>query len=565
MSLFSTIQLANNALSASQIGLQVVGQNIANANTPGYIREEVILSPAPTQRDGNLLLGLGVQVKAVVQKIDLFLEDRLRGSTSERVSAETQENAYLELEGLIGELSDTDLSTSLNNFFNSVTEVLNQPESVSVRNLAVLQAETLSSDINRLAGRVRDLFTDLNKRIISVADDINSLTAEIATLNIRIAEVEGGTIGGSDAVGLRDQRLVALSRLAELIDVRVEEQTSGGVAIFSGGEFLVFEGRRRAVDVEETSERGLSVAEIQLAETQSPLTLRGGEAGGLTVARDQVLGTFLDNLDAFAGTLAFEFNKAFVSGQGLSGYEQLVSEFAVDDADQELDAAGLPFTPVNGAFDLLVHNTRTGLTQTTQIRVDLNGLDEDTTLNDIVTAIDAIDGVSASVNSQNRLQISSDAADTEFAFGGDTSGLLAALGVNTLFSGSSALDLGVSQALRDDPGKFAASRGGIGEDTENAVLLASFIDQPLETANGSSLAVLYDRLVSEVTQGSTVAGGLADGFRIFESTLLGQKLAISGVSLDEEAVQMLTFQRAYQASARLIATLSDLLDILVNL
>src|SRR5574340_527133 len=134
MSLFGSIRLAANTLRANDIALQVVGQNIANANTPGYIREEVILEPGPTQRMGNLLLGLGVDVAAVVQKIDLFLEERLRGSVSDRVDAETLQNAYLELEGIVGELSDTDLSTSLNLFFSSISEILNQPESVSVRN-----------------------------------------------------------------------------------------------------------------------------------------------------------------------------------------------------------------------------------------------------------------------------------------------------------------------------------------------------------------------------------------------------------------------------------------------
>src|SRR5688572_15936420 len=163
MSLFGSIQLAKNALRAQQIGLQVVGQNIANANTPGYIREEVIFSPAPTQRVGGLLLGLGVDVTAVVQKVDQFLEERLRGATSDRSESEIQEQTYLQLESLMGELSDTDLSTSLNNFFSGIHEILNQPESGSIRNLAVLQGRTLANDINQLAMRVGQVRTDLNE------------------------------------------------------------------------------------------------------------------------------------------------------------------------------------------------------------------------------------------------------------------------------------------------------------------------------------------------------------------------------------------------------------------
>ncbi len=100
MSLFGSIQMAKNALRAQQIGLQVVGQNISNANTPGYIREEVILSPAPTQRKGGLLFGLGVQVDAVVQKIDegVSLTDIL-GSLANGAAVEARRAGVFIVEG----------------------------------------------------------------------------------------------------------------------------------------------------------------------------------------------------------------------------------------------------------------------------------------------------------------------------------------------------------------------------------------------------------------------------------------------------------------------------------
>ena len=82
MSIFSSIQLASNALQANQIGLQVVGQNIANANTQGYIREEMVQTPGTTQRIGGLLLGTGVEVEGIVQKVDSFLQQRMRGAAA---------------------------------------------------------------------------------------------------------------------------------------------------------------------------------------------------------------------------------------------------------------------------------------------------------------------------------------------------------------------------------------------------------------------------------------------------------------------------------------------------
>ncbi len=559
--------MAGNTLQADSIALQVVGQNIANASTPSYIREEIVLTPAPTQSLGGLLLGTGVQVQGVIQKIDNFLEERLRGAISDQASAETQAETYVQLEAAIGELNDTDLSTSLNNFFNSISEILNQPESATVRNLAVLQGNTLSQDIQQLAERVLEMRSDINERVEGMASDINRLVEQVRTLNLRISQTEVGGTLASDAVGLRDQRLAALQELAELIDIRVEEQPSGEVAVYCGGDYLVYEGMSRHVEVVQESDRGLTTSHIEIVETSSELGASGGELYGLLAARDDILGGFQDRLNDFARTLINEFNKIYSSGQGLRGFTEVTSEFAVDDKTLPLDDAstGLEFLPVNGSFQVLVYNQEAGLTYTADIRVDLNGLGDETDLEDLARQLDDVEGISAEVTRAGKLVISSDAADQEFAFANDTSGVLAALGINTFFSGSSATDIGVNSAVREDPSLFAGSKNGIGVDTANAVELADFPDKALASQRGDSLTDVYDRMVGETTQASTIAQATAEGATAFQETLYGQRLATSGVSLDEEAVKMLAYQQSYQATARYIKTLTELLEILVSI
>jgi flagellar hook-associated protein 1 FlgK len=565
MSLYSSIRLAANTLRANQIGLQVVGQNIANANTPGYIREEAVFAPTPPQRIGKLLLGTGVEVEAVVQKLDRFLEERLRGSVSDRVDAETQESSYLQLETVIGELGEGDLSTSINTFFSSIAEILNHPESIAVRNLAILQGGSLTSEINRLASRVGEIRSALNDRVIGMAETINRLVEEIRQLNLKITVAEVGDVSASDAGGLRDQRLQALEDLAKLIDISVKEQPDGSVNVYSGGDYLVFQGVSRTVEVVLESGQGLAVANIYLTGSDALLSPASGELGGLLTARDDIMGSFLSEFDEFARTLAFEFNKLYSGGQGLTGFRELTGEFAVSDDDLALDQAGLTFTPASGSFQVMVRDKQNGTTQTTDVLVDLNGLGDDTTLADLATLLTAVNGITAGITSDGKLTISSDSPEQEFAFGADTSGVLAALGLNTFFSGSSALELGVNEVLRADGAKFAASRGGIATDTENAVELAAFLDRPIQTQNDLSLSVLYVNLIGETTQASSITRAVAEGARTFEATLRGQKLAVSGVNLDEEAVQMIILQRSFQAAARYIATLSELLEILVNL
>ena len=237
MSLLGTLQISSNSLFAQQVGLQVVANNIANANTPGYIKQRAVFTPAPTQFIRGLTLGLGVEVDAILQNVDRFLQDRLRAANSDLVNSETQKRAFLELEVIVGELSDTDLSTSLTNFFGSIHDVVNQPGNVSIRRLAVLEGATLTNDIRRLDGRIGELRTGLNRQVFNAADDINRLTDEIAKLNVKIVIVESDQSRASEAVGLRDQRGVALEKLANIVGIRAVEQPTGAVNVFVGGDY----------------------------------------------------------------------------------------------------------------------------------------------------------------------------------------------------------------------------------------------------------------------------------------------------------------------------------------
>jgi len=213
----------------------------------------------------------------------------------------------------------------------------------------------------------------------------------------------------------------------------------------------------------------------------------------------------------------------------------------------------------------MIHNNITGLSQTTDILVDLNGIGDDMTMDDLLTELNAVNGMTAQVSTTGVLSITSDSPDQQFAFANDTSGLLAALGINTFFSGYSARGLSVNQAVQDDPAKFAVSRGGIGADTDIGVILADFLGRPIDAHNGESIGVIYDRMMGKTAQGSAIARSVAEGDRVFEETLRGQKLATSGVSLDEEAVRLISYQHSFQASARYIRVLGEMLDILVSL
>ena len=573
MSILSSIQMAGNSLQAMQIGLQVVGNNIANANTPGFVRERAIYTTAPVQQIGNLAIGLGVEVDGIVQILDKSLESRLRDAGGDRASAEVQEKAYQDIQSILGELTEFDISTAITDFINSIDDVAKSPEDIDIRNLAIGNGVRLAERINNLSRRVGNVHRDFSARVEDVADEMNTLTEQIRVLNLKIVTAEGGGGITSDAGGLRSQRSEALKKLSQIADITVNERETGSVNVSLNGDLLVFEGTRREVEALNTSFEGLQSTNIHFKENGSPLSVGGGELQGLYEARDTIAGGFIDELDTFASTLAFEFNKIYSVGQGIEGFNEITSTARVSDANAVLNNAGLDFSPENGSFSILVYNATADTTKTHNISIDLNGLDDnDTTLNSLASTLDALDGIAAEVSVDNQLIIRSESNDIQFTFGQEEgakdSHVLAALGINTFFTGASADSLGVNEALtenRQAGAKFAASLNGLGEGTENALKLVGFYDDSIDGIGGQSISGAYDQLVNQTTQGAAISTAVADGLRVFEGTLNASAQAVSGVNLDEEAIEMIQLQRIYQASARYITTLSEMLDILVNL
>jgi len=561
--------MAGNTLQAMQIGLQVVGSNIANANTPGYVREQAVFTPAPVQKIGTLTLGLGVRVAGIFQNLDQFVEGRLRDAGGERASAEVQEGIYRELQNILGELTDSDISTNLSNFFNAIDDISDTPEDEAIRNLAVQIGSTLTTAIQARSQRATSLYQDFSDRVENLANEMNTLTEQVRRLNLQIVNIEGSGTSG-EAGALRSQRSEILKRLSEIAGVTISDGAASIVNVSLGGQSLVFDGTARKVEAVQFSEDGLLKSDIRFADDQSRLDVAAGELHGIYEARDTIVGGFLEQLDEFAGALIFEFNKVFSQGQGITGFDQLTSAESVLDVDAALDEAGLNFTPTSGSFTVLVRNTSSDpevLPTTTphNVIVSLDGIDEDLTLSGLAEALDAIDGIAASISSSNRLEISAESSDIDFSFQGDTSGLLAALGINTFFTGSTARDIAINQVVAEDETKFAAATDGIGVGGENALNLIALNDNSLSSSTISTFNNMYGRLINDTTQGSIVTTAIADGLRVFEGTLTANALGISGVSLDEEAIDMISLQRTYQASARFISTVSELLDQLVQL
>lgn len=565
MGLNAALATANRSLEVFTAGIQVAGENIANAETPGYIREQLNLDSNIPFRKGSLILGTGAVASGVVQQIDQFLETRIHRANAEAAAAAARDEIYKQLESAIGELSDTDLSTKLNEFLAAINDLVNQPESASIRQLVVQQGQTLAEDIAALRLRIDELRKAQSVKVEQLVDESNQLIDQIADLNSQIVRLESAGLLKSDAGALRKQRYDALNRLSQIVPVRFIERENGAVDVFTDSDFLVITGQTQHLETFTVADRDVSVTNVRLSTTGTELSnASGGELRGIIEGRDDVLGGFVDELNAYAASLIFEFNRLHSSGEGLEGFTSVTGETRLDDTTSALSAAGLAFTPKHGSFQLKVTNSLTGVTTTTNVVIDLDGIGTDTSLESLKDALQAVANVNSSLTFDGRLKIEAD-PNFEIRFADDTSGALAALGINTFFTGSDAGNIGVNATVSANPALFASSQGGGPSDNRNAIELAKFINNPLEGLNGKSLDDFYQATIAGIAQASSSEAAVADGFQAFRDSLLGQREQFSGVSLDEEILKMLEFQRSFQAAARLISTIDELFGVLLNM
>jgi flagellar hook-associated protein 1 FlgK len=568
MSLIGALNVGKTALAIQQAAIQTTGNNIANAGNADYTRQTSNLSPNKDQQvKPGTFVGTGINLDSIQRQIDEALQTRLRGSTSDAQSADTTQQWLSRVEAVFNELSDQDLSTGLSTFFNSWSSLANKPQDIGLRQVVIQNGQSVASFFKNLRGQLGSLQKDAGDRLKAVAADADNLAQQVADLNAQIVQAEGGA--GGSANGLRDQRDAVLKKLSELADIKTVPQDNGSVVdVYVGSEPLVIGTTNRGVGIrQDTDPTTGSVSSVVIFKANNGnMKLTSGQLGALSAMQAQIDGVS-DNIDKLAGSLIFELNKIHSAGQGLQGFSTTTGTNAVDDTTLFLNdpRSGLKFTPTNGSFVVHVKNKTTGLTTSTLVKVDLDGLNNnDATLNSLAADIDGIANISAKVNA-GKLTVSADSGDVEVSFSQDSSGVLAALGVNSFFTGSRAGDIAVNQNIVDDPTLLAAAKNGEKGDNQTAVAIAGLESTAVAALGGASMKDNYQAIVNGVSTSAASAKSNAEATQVVQQTLEAQRESLSGVSLDEEAINLMKQQRAFQGAARLITAVNDMMDQLMNM
>jgi len=569
MGLAGSLQIGRTGLLASQTALQVVGQNLANLSTEGYHRQSISLAPERSQEIGDgLFIGRGVKVQSITRVIDEALEARLRGSISDQSASQVHQQLLGRIEALENEFSGTDLSSALGEFFNAFSELSNNPQDVSLRTLLVEQSSSLTGFIRDLdAGLGQVQFQTINQ-IDQTVTSVNDLLTRIASIDNQVAVQSRGSGG---APGLRDQRDALLSELSQFLDISTVEQPSGSVDVFVGNLPIMLNGKSRGVELLKETLNGQTVTKVVISSDKSPLDITSGELGALIEFKEKDIQDAIDAIDTLAGQLIYQINRLHSQGQGLDLLDGVTGAQAVADATVALNdpATNLTIPPTHGSFQLHVIQKSTGRVVTTTINVDLDGINPagDTTLTSLAASINAAGNISASVTSDGKLQITPGSNDFALSFSDDSSGVLAALGVNTFFTGKDAFDIRVSSLVADSPRLVAAAissaSGQNPGDNTNALAIAGLRDQSLAALNGLSLTQQWNAHVEDFAVRQAQARQQLQSDTVIREGLASQQQSISGVNADEEAIDLIRYQRAFQASARFLTVIDEMFQTLI--
>lgn len=569
MSINGALQIGRTGLLASQAALETTGNNLANQATPGYKRQRVELSAIGDRRiSADNFVGQGVQIESITREVSEAIESRLRSSIADEAGAAATADQLSRLEAVQNELTGRDLTTRLAEYFNAWSQLTTNPQDPSLRTLVTAEGTSLSAFFNDLRSGYTDIQSESTTALGEAVTSADSLLDRIESVNRSIATQEGAATGGASA--LRDQRDQLLAELAQFLDVSTVEQNNGSIDVFVGSRPILLNGESRGLELRTQTVGGEQVTEIVVGADGSVLDVSSGELGARIQFINGALQDSIGALDQIAAQLIFETNRLHSQGQGTSLLSQATATNAVEDttaALNDLTLTGLPFAAGNGAFEVSVVSQATGQATTTVIDVDLDGIDptNDTSLDDLAAALDAVAGVSASVTATGELDIRSDSANNRLAFTNDTSGVLAALGINGFFTGDNAFDIGVDATLLSDPSLLAAGQELLTGDNRNALALAGLRDEPLAALNGLSITRAWSREVEEVGTQLAQANDDRESFGVVRENLQSRQAAVSGVNADEETINLLTYQRAYQASARFITVVDELTQTLLAL
>lgn len=568
--LFSALDIGRAGMMVAQVQLDVAAHNISNVNKEGFSRQRVDLTTRLPNYFPYGALGRGPGVEGVRRIRDAFLDTTYREQLPALGRTETAAQYFTRIEDIFQEPSVNGFSSRMNVFFDALQDFANNVEELPVRVSLLSEGEAMAGSLQQVADQLFTLRTNANEEVRNMVPEINSLMERIAALNTNIRDAE---ITGQTANDLRDDRDLLVDQVSRLVKITTRERDDGQVEVLMGGVQIVSGNRWRALKTSVDSSLDPDrpdLLTVRFADNNEAAVINDGELAGVLGIRDVQLRRLEDRMDDVARALIGSINRIHSQAGGLQRYSTPIrSTNAVANAFAPLnDLAGLPFQVNDGSFDMVVYDNAGNVLETVTVPIVTTGSPPTwTTGANIEGAINASANLSASLNAQGILTITP-AAGRTFRFANDTSGALAALGLNGFFTGSRASDIAVNQDLLDNPHLIGSGYSLDALNTgDNRAALDMAAARSIKLLEGSTQTPgeFYQSTIVQVGVSARANLDILDVERAFVQDFNRRRQEVSGVSLDEEVTNLMQYQRAFEGAARVIQVADRMLETLIGM
>ncbi len=620
-SIFNSLHIGYSGLNAAQIAIDTTGHNIANAETEGYTRQRVNTANAQPLNISPGLRGNGVEVDSIVRIFDSFVYERYTSTAENKEYSDFTRETMETLSTYFPEIEGVGVKAEMQEFFNMWQSFADNPDNEAMKVALAEQTKTLSQSIHQTYGQVNELQAEMNQQLAVSVDEVNRLGESIADLNLAIEEAELAQL--DNANDLRDQRDLLELSMAKLLGsdvfggrVASDMSTDRDVAERTGPYNIPVEGFN-LVDGTTFHPIGITnkdnpegfhdlyyerqdhvripiATEIDGGKIGAILDLRGSSLDSVTgIPQDGTLQEVLDQLDSFSAGMIESTNNLYAR----SSTDRMQSNTLEIDPHNPLINSGLHLQ--TGTFDVVAYDIdgqessrRTITIDATTVMDDSDINPPDGTLNSIIgqlnAAIDDNDDNNSGNDMDSILDVDFSAGMLNMSVSGEFSGytfsiedssedgyssgtnFAGAIGLSRFFEGDSAESIDLDSRFRDDATEISAHAAPIDGDNQVALDMVQLQFEQVIFSRGERTTT--DTLYGFYDSVATYVGSKTNSAIVNNETITAQYNAVeseyfsvSKVSIDEELTNLIRYQTAYGAAAKIITTIDEMMNTLLGI
>lgn len=617
MSNFAGFEIGKRSLQVQSQAINTAGHNISNADTEGYSRQRVqqtsmdaLDRPDLSRAERPGQLGQGVTVEQITRLKDNLLESRIVAQSNKEAYWDTRENYLTMLEQIYNEPDDVSVRTNMDKFWQAWQELSLSPESIPVRRAVVTRGETLTAAVRDRYNRLDDIARMADSEIIANVDKINSLSHKVAELN---KEIVRSRAMGDNPNDMLDKRDLLIGKLSQLVNVTTSERDSDEFMVHVDGKVLIQGGTYRTFETRPQVENS-GLSQVIWSDTQEVGVFEGGTLAALLDIRDGDIRSEKQDLNTLTMNFMDLVNDVHRNGIGANnatGLDFFVEQPFVANALGNYDANG------DGEFDTsyifrmsgtnaLDASQQVGLEGTITISGKTQNVEvpyaPTDTVRDIVERINNSDAeVKAYLDSNNRLVLKATPAmemenpDFVIRHVEDSSHFLVGYaGILTAPGAEGAFDYATADAVNAVAGEYSvapvlnpAGYIAVNEQVSADVLsvaagfpnsngvrnagdgtvafaIASIRNNPVMIGKSHTFDEYFADSVTNIGLKAEQAEISLMSQNTIMADLRNMRDSISGVNIDEELADILKFQHGYNAAARYITVVDELLDTIIN-